>query len=325
MNMMYERGETVVIAVILTYNRKDLLARSLAAVMAQTRPCNQVLVVDNASQDGTTEMLQEVDYPGMTVYRLSCNRGAAGGFNAGFRLAYQHGADLVWMMDDDVIPEVDALKSLLDAGNRLCALSVPYSFLISTAFSENGAVTNTPIISLRKNRIGYRNWPSLLMYGLVPIERASFVSILVPRVALCEHGLPLSELFIWGEDTDFTLRISRKNPGYLVGRSRVVHLRQEAGPLSIMKETNPVRLGYFKNYYRNNIYIAKMHYPTHYYPVAILKVLWASCWLLARRKPRLAMVLLKGVWESIGFSPTPQPVDSSIKSLDPGCKVVCRS
>lgn len=325
MNMKLESGETMVIAVILTYNRKDLLARSLAAVMAQTRPCNQVLVVDNASEDGTTEMLQEVDYPSLTAYRLSCNRGAAGGFNAGFRLAYQHGADLVWMMDDDVIPEPDALKSLLDAGNRLCALSVPYSFLISTAFSENGAVTNTPIISLKKNRIGYRNWPALLMYGLMPIERASFVSILVPRVALGEHGLPLSELFIWGEDSDFTLRISRKCPGYLVGSSRVVHLRQEAGPLSIMRETNTARLEYFKKYYRNNIFIAKSHYPAHHYPIAILKVLWTSGRLLARRKPRLAMMLLKSIWESIGFSPTPQPVDSSIESLDPCCKVVGKS
>ncbi|MDN3522058.1 glycosyltransferase family 2 protein [Halomonas ramblicola] len=325
MNAKFEHGEVVVIAVILTYNRKDLLERSLAAVMAQTRACDQVLVVDNASQDGTSEMLAERDYPGVTTYRLSRNRGAAGGFNAGFRLAYQHGANLVWMMDDDVIPDSDALESLLEAGGLLRALSARYSFLISTAFSESGAVTNTPIISLKPNRIGYRNWPSLLMHGLVPLERASFVSILVPRSVLDEYGLPLSEMFIWGEDAEFTLRISRKHPGYLVGSSRVVHLRQEAGPLSIMKETNPVRLGYFKKYYRNNIYIARKYYPAYRYLIALIRALWSGSRLLARGKPRLAMVVLKGVWESIGFSPTTQAIDSSIESLDPGCKVVCRS
>ncbi len=45
MNMMPEREWPVIIAVILTYNRKDLLERSLAAVMAQPRHCDPVLVV----------------------------------------------------------------------------------------------------------------------------------------------------------------------------------------------------------------------------------------------------------------------------------------
>ncbi|MFY0992448.1 glycosyltransferase family 2 protein [Halomonas sp. C05BenzN] len=325
MNAKVERGETVVIAVILTFNRKDLLERSLAAVMAQTRACDQVLVVDNASQDGTSEMLAECHYPGVTTYRLSRNRGAAGGFNAGFRLAYQHGADLVWMMDDDVIPEPDALEHLLDARGLLRTLNVCHSFLISTAFSESGQVTNTPILSLTPNRIGYREWPGLLAHGLVPVDRATFVSILVPREVLAEHGLPISEMFIWGEDAEFTLRITRQHPGYLIGRSRVVHLRQEAGPLRIMEETNPRRTGYFKNYYRNNIYIARKYYASYRFPVSVLRGVWRSGRLLANKKPRLAMVVLKGVWESIGFSPTPQAVDSSIESLDPGCKVVCRS
>lgn len=324
MNAKVERGEAVIIAVILTFNRKDLLECSLAAVMAQTRACDQVLVVDNASQDGTSEMLAERDDPGVTAYRLSCNRGAAGGFNAGFRLAYQHGADLVWMMDDDVIPNPDALERLLDAGSLLRSLDIRHSFLISTAFSESGAVTNTPTLSLKLNRIGYREWPGLLAYGLVPVDRATFVSILVPREVLLEYGLPLSEMFIWGEDAEFTLRIARQYPGYLVGNSRVVHLRQEEGPLSIIKETNPVRLGYFKNRYRNNIYIIRKHYAYYHLPVVILQSLWSCGKLFARRKPRQAMTVISGLWESLVFSPIPQDIESSIETVDPGYKVVSR-
>lgn len=307
---MPERGARV-IAVILTFNRKDLLERSLAAVRAQTRPCDQVLVVDNASQDGTSQMLQELVYPGLTAYRLARNRGAAGGFNAGFRLAYQHGADLVWMMDDDVIPDPDALERLLDARDLLNTLGVSHSFLISTAFSEGGAVTNTPILSLKPNRIGYREWPGLLAHGLVPVDRATFVSILVPREVLAEHGLPISEMFIWGEDAEFTLRITRQHSGYLVGNSRVVHLRQEAGPLSILKESNPARLHYFKNLYRNNIYLSRKYQAAYRVPIAVILVLWTGIKLLASAKPGHSLMALKGVWESCFFHPAIQSVNSS--------------
>jgi len=66
-------------AVIVTYNRKELLRECLKAVLAQTRPPEHVLVVDNASTDGTPEMLQE-EFPQVEVLCLPENQGSAGGF-----------------------------------------------------------------------------------------------------------------------------------------------------------------------------------------------------------------------------------------------------
>ena len=64
----------------MTYNRADLLARSLAALVAQTRPPDAVIVVDNASTDHTAEVLDAATNPGLQRIHLPDNTGGAGGF-----------------------------------------------------------------------------------------------------------------------------------------------------------------------------------------------------------------------------------------------------
>ena len=105
-------GERVC-AVIVTYNRKALLKECLEAVLAQTRPPDHVLVVDNASTDGTAEMLRE-EFPQVEVLRLPENQGGAGGFHEGMKRAYEEGFDWLWLMDDDTIPRPEALEALLE-------------------------------------------------------------------------------------------------------------------------------------------------------------------------------------------------------------------
>lgn len=173
-----------VIAVILTYNRQDLLQLCLAAIYSQTCICDQVIVVDNASDDNTQEMLSKLDYSNLKVYLLSQNVGAAGGFNAGFRLAYKEGADYIWMMDDDVIPEPFALQRLIEADNTLDKNGIDRAYLISTAFTENGYVTNSPSINKKINHIGYKDWPKFAQYGVVSVDRATLYLFLFPAVPL---------------------------------------------------------------------------------------------------------------------------------------------
>ena len=304
-----------VVAVILTYNRKELLEKALAAVYAQTRPCDGVIVVDNASEDGTRQMLNESAYPGLKAYVLSANIGAAGGFNAGFRLAYQNGADFVWMMDDDVFPEPDALQRLLDADEFLAQKGVEHSYLLSTAYTEHSQVTNTPEVSQLTNEVGYGNWPALVEHGLIPIQRATFVSILVPRPVLTRHGLPIASMFIWGEDYEYTLRISRKRPGFLVGNSRVQHVRQKSGAQNLLKEENPSRLKFHRHHVRNNIFIARKYFSTR----KLLGVIWFSLKTLSKllRRAELAKskVLVHGMIEGLSFYPAEESVNSPFDSL----------
>jgi len=109
-----------VAAVVVTYNRRDLLLESLAAVLAQTRAPDKVIVVDNASEDGTAAAVRD-RFPSVHLAELRRNSGGAGGFAGGMALALADGADLIWLMDDDTVPEPGALSALLRARDRMAA------------------------------------------------------------------------------------------------------------------------------------------------------------------------------------------------------------
>ena len=99
-----------IVAVVVTYNRLSLLQRLVARLQKESR-LGAVLVVDNASTDGTGEWLAGA---GIEHRTLDHNRGGAGGFHEGLRWAVeQAGADLVWLMDDDGLPEAGCLERLL--------------------------------------------------------------------------------------------------------------------------------------------------------------------------------------------------------------------
>ncbi len=306
---------STICAVVLTYNRKDLLKRCLGAIFSQTRPCDRIIVIDNASTDGTEDMLLQERYPLLQVYSLSKNIGASGGFNAGFRIAYQNGADFVWMMDDDVIPESDALQRLEEADALLNNAGVDHSYLLSTAFTERGLVTNSPHLDDRLNPVNYQYWPLTLQHGMVPVRRATFVSILVPRSTLSAHGLPLASMFIWGEDSEYTLRITQDAPGFLVGASRVKHLRQESGSIDIFAERNPNRIQYHRHLVRNELFVARQYYSRRRAIMTTLRQ-WKTLFRLLRLgQLRKARTVFQGLSESGRFRPQREIAGAPMETL----------
>lgn len=304
-----------IFAVVLSYKRKDLLARCLEGIKAQTRPCDGIIVVDNASNDGTEEMLLQTGLPNLKVYVLSHNTGASGGFSAGFRLAYQQGADFVWMMDDDVVPEPDALQKLLEADDQLSAMDKPHSFLVSKAHTSEGLLTNVPRIDERTNEIAYENWPELLDIGVVPVRPATFVSILVPRATLQRHGLPIASMFMWGDDTEFTMRISRDVPGYLVTASKVLHLRRVSGAIDILRETDPNRVALHRHLVRNELFVARKYFRKRRVLGLLLSRLGLVARMLQRGQLAKAKIVANGLLESFRFSPEPEAADAPVETL----------
>jgi dTDP-4-dehydrorhamnose reductase len=305
-----------VFAVILTFNRKDLLRRCLDCVFAQSRPCDRVIVIDNCSSDGTSEMLRQEWGGRIEVHTLSRNVGASGGFNVGIRVAYQGGADLVWVMDDDVLPDKDALAKLIESDQFLADKGVERAFVLSSAWTEEGGVTNVPKIDTRPGRKGYETWPLFLDRKMVPVTRATFVSILLPRSIIAQYGLPLAPMFIWGEDSDYTLRITKKCPGFMVSESRVLHLRQLSGAVNILTEVNATRLKYHRHYIRNHMYIARKHSSKLDYSRHAIRQVQMLFTLLKLREFEKARIVLTGMVESLRFNPPIEAADAPAQQLD---------
>jgi rhamnopyranosyl-N-acetylglucosaminyl-diphospho-decaprenol beta-1,3/1,4-galactofuranosyltransferase len=236
----------MVYAIVVTHNRKELLRECLAALRAQTRAPEGVLVVDNASTDGTEEMVR-AEVSDVELLRLDTNEGSAGGFHEGMKRAHADGAEWMWLMDDDTIPEPDALAELLGALPRL-APEVP-SMLVSKTLWRDGRVhpMNTPW--------PHRKSPARMIEGasrgLMPLRSATWVSLLVHRGAVDRHGLPLKHFFIWSDDIDYTGRVLFREPGYLVPTSVVVHKTES--PYTAMAAA-PDRF-YF--HVRNTLYIIR--------------------------------------------------------------------
>lgn len=99
-----------IFAVVVTYNRLVLLKKVIDLLKRQTYQLDNIVVVNNDSTDGTKEWLEKEQN---IIIINQPNLGGAGGFETGVKYAYENGADWVWMMDDDVFPEINCLEKLL--------------------------------------------------------------------------------------------------------------------------------------------------------------------------------------------------------------------
>jgi rhamnopyranosyl-N-acetylglucosaminyl-diphospho-decaprenol beta-1,3/1,4-galactofuranosyltransferase len=208
-----------VIAVVVTWNRRDLLAESLAGITAQTRRPDAVVVVDNASTDGTPDLIA-ADFPAVELVRIDTNTGGAGGFSVGLTRALALRADLVWLMDDDTVPEPAALQALIHARDAYRGDS-PVLVASKVVWTDGrDHPMNTP---RAKPGVSDAEREAATMVGCLPIRSASFVSILVDADEVRRRGLPLADYFLWNDDFEFTTRLLRRRRGLYCPASVVVH------------------------------------------------------------------------------------------------------
>jgi rhamnopyranosyl-N-acetylglucosaminyl-diphospho-decaprenol beta-1,3/1,4-galactofuranosyltransferase len=208
-----------VTAVVVTYNRADLLAECLDALAAQTHGPERIVVVDNASTDETASVLAQ-RAGAIDVVSLQSNTGGAGGFAAGLAEALTGGCDAVWLLDDDTIPQPDALAELVRArsGYPGGTPAVVASRVVWTDGRDHPM--NTPRTLPRATRDDLNAAASV---GARPVRSASFVSILVDAATAAERGLPVAAYFLWNDDFEYTTRLIRGGIGLYVPTSVVVH------------------------------------------------------------------------------------------------------
>ena len=101
------------VAVVVTYNRLDKLKDTIARLLqSPAEELAALVVVDNASTDGTRDWLTTLQDPRLDIQVSETNRGGAGGFERGMRRAMEaHAPDWLVVMDDDGRPAPGALAA----------------------------------------------------------------------------------------------------------------------------------------------------------------------------------------------------------------------
>ena len=213
-----------VCAAVVTYNRKELLAECLDALLAQTHAVERTFVVDNASTDGTEAFLEErglLGDPRVSYVRLDDNLGGAGGFARAVELTRAQECDWVWLMDDDSEPVPDALERLLraaPAGEHRTVAVCP-----KVVYADGGIDAN--------QRGHFRRrllpLPAARYVDGLPVELGfvSFVGALVRTAAARTADLPRADFFVWGDDVEYSFRLRRLGRLVLIPESVIVHKR----------------------------------------------------------------------------------------------------
>jgi GT2 family glycosyltransferase len=230
-----------VTAVVLTYNRLSMLKECISCLRSQTKKLNSIIVINNGSVDATEEWLNEQN--DLTVIHQK-NSGSAGGYSRGIKEGVLAGFDYLWLMDDDVLPNLDALEKLLD----IKELNIEFSFLSSLVTGKNGNKINVPVIDFELNKTtGYADWASHFENGIIRIKQSTYASLLINSKMVPAAGLPIKEFFIWCDDYEYTLRLSRIKPGFFVGDSIVKHLRaiEKIPALNVETDKKRIPLHYF--------------------------------------------------------------------------------
>lgn len=244
-------------AVVVTYNRKPLLEMCLEAILAQTRSIDHLVVVDNASTDGTTAWLKswQQHHSGVvTVCALEENTGGAGGFARGLDVALGAGADWVWMMDDDALPYPDAMEQLIAVCDN------PANIYGSLAVNGGNTAWLTTLVGDRDHVVSRADdVPDAARVRTLP-----FLGFMIHRSRVQAIGLPDAGYFIAADDVEYCMRAARSGSEIIIaGRSRIEHPKSEnyTANLGLVKITC-LKLSPWKRYYdtRNRLLIAREYY-----------------------------------------------------------------
>jgi len=245
-------------AIIITYNRKELLKGCIESILSGT-VVPDIIVVDNASTDGTEDLVK--NYP-VKYLRLDKNLGPAGGAEAGQKFAYSEGYDFVWMLDDDVIVSKDALLNLLTyyeilqkQFDKIILSSVTYGDLEFTKPFYN-LLRYNPVTGITKKIEDSEFSKDYFEYDIAPMN-----GLFLPRKVFDIVQFFNGKLFGWYDDTEFVLRCKRAGfKGFAITKSKIYHPIESRKQVKILGKTFTLLSGRPMRMYlgtRNNIIVQK--------------------------------------------------------------------
>ncbi len=291
-----------VCAIVVTHNRKELLARLLAKLLEGSQLLQKIYVIDNASTDKSYEYLcqtglltdQKIEW-----VRLHENEGGAGGFYQGLELARSNGFEYSWLMDDDGYPLSGCLDCLLQYAGPNCVVG---PVVIDDSKNQNANLSfsfrlpkSLKVISTYEDYL--KRFPTKCENTLFP-----FNGTLIPISLISKIGLPRREYFIWGDETEYVYRLKKYSYNiYTISSALFFHPR-------VIKSSVPMFFGLLKYndpnsplklycFVRNTLKTLFEYRSSFHALLFLLKVLWFN--LFTKFNSEKLLIIISAVRDSI--------------------------
>lgn len=251
----------MIAAVIVTYNRKELLGENIRMLLKQTKPIDNIFIVDNCSTDGTVDYLKKngwKDCKRFVYIKTDFNIGGAGGFYTGTKAAFDAGADWIVLMDDDGhMADEHTMEHLYTVAEQLYQEGYGDKKLFINALVQQGDMLSFKMgtkYTVEQAIKSARN-------GILEGEANPFNGTMVSKELIDAIGYPNRDFFIKGDEVDYKQRTLDAG-GYIatVTEARYIHPRAETREKSILGKKVPFFVeSPWKEYYtgRNFTYMYK--------------------------------------------------------------------
>ena len=279
---------SLVSVVVVNFNGRAHLADLLASLARQVRPADEVILVDNASTDGSVAFVRDA-FPWVVVVALAENVGFAEGNNVGVANAR---GDSIALLNPDTVVDRRWLAELIGAidGDAAIGAVVPKIYRAGSSpptIEQAGAAFNNLGHCWTR---GY-NQPDRGQFD-APGEVAILTgcSALVRRAALAGEALFDPRLFMYYEELELSLRLRGKGYRIVYNPRSIVHHK---GMQSIEQATARPKL--VQQYYcnRNRLKILLRYYPpsmlVRNLPLIVLSVLYWDAVFLLRAGPAFCL------------------------------------
>ncbi len=213
------------VAIIVLHYKNGHLESCLESLFRLTYEEKEVIVVDNASEDGSLEKVKQ-RFPQCLFIENGKNLGFAGGMNVGIRAALERGADWIWLFNNDAVAEGNSLSVLMGAaeGNRKAGLFSP---VILDASGRNVWFAKGRVNYLRMRTEHQTVSQASLREASYPSQILTGCALLINRTVIERIGLLDERFFLYYEDADYSLRALKAGfENIVVPGARVYHGEQ---------------------------------------------------------------------------------------------------
>ena len=294
-----------VAAVVVNYNGRAITLQAVASLRRMTYSNFDLLVLDNASTDGSPEAIAEA-HPDLRQIRVEVNRGSSSGYATGFRWAFENGYDYVLLLNNDIEVEPDMLSELVRAAESDARIGCvgPKCYFHGDRrrlWSAGG------ILRFRESITKERGYGEIDRGQYDRDEVVDYINgcaILIRRAAAEAAGLWDEIFYICVDDADFCTRIKRHGFRCVYAHRAVLYhmVAFTTGGYSPGRNFQFGRSGaiYVRRYANARQWLTWLGFSAAAFPVAWLRE-------LRRGNQAAAVAKLRGMWAGLKAEIPPPP------------------